>query len=130
MARNFYKENNEPIPAVVFELTAPGGFTKITDESELHELYLEKYVERQFDGVEYYNEFRATLYIEMLNGTNTQSETFLLENHLSELQGELISGNWLTAQNTLINLPLSGIYNQTMKNEIQNTVDDYVSNKY
>ena len=130
MARKFYKENNESIPAIVFENNAPEGFTEITDENELHELYLDKYAERQNDGMQYCNEFRATLYMEMLKGTNTESETFLLENHLANLKDELISGNWLTAQNTLENLPLLGIYDATMQNEIKSHVDQYVIDNY
>jgi len=48
--RKFYKEDNEAIPAIVFELSAPVGFTEITDNAEIKELYLIQYQSRIDDG--------------------------------------------------------------------------------
>lgn len=130
MSRKFYIEDNEAIPSIVFENSAPIGFTEIIDQNKLKELYQLKYNERTKDGHDYYNSLRTDLYLDIVNGTVTDTDAFLLENHVKNLKDELISGNWLTAQYVNSNLALSGIYNQVMKDEIQNYIDNYVLNNY
>ncbi len=130
MARKFYKEDNEAIPAIVFELSAPVGFTEITDNAEIKELYLIQYQSRIDDGKSWVLDFTADLYIDVLNGTYTDADAIDLERHISDLYNQLSNGWWLTAQNTNQGLALSGIYNQTMKDELQSTIDDYVNDNY
>lgn len=130
MARKFWKEDNEAIPAIQFELTQPVGFTEITDASEIKTLYIGKYGQRIDDGQEYVLDFTADKYIDVLNGVYTDVEVFALESHIKDLYGELNNGWWLTAQNTNSSLSLSGIYNQAMKDSIQGIIDDYVTNNY
>ena len=130
MPRKFYKEDNEIIPAIVYELTTPSGFTEITDNEELKRLYIGLYKQREIDGSSYFEDFRADLIMGIIAGTHTDLEVFSLETHVKYLQDEIILGNWLTAQNINTNLSLSGIYNQVMKDEIQNYIDTYISNNY
>ena len=130
MSRKFYKEENEELPAVKFELSAPVGFTEITDPAEIKELYLIQYQERISDGSNFVLNFTADMYINVLNNVYTPSEVFELENHIKELYSELKNGFWLTAQNTNLGLPLVGIYTDVMKTEIQNILDTYVSENY
>ena len=130
MARKFYKENNEALPAIAYELTAPADFTEITDSNELKALFNKKYKERTQDGQDYYNNFRSDLYIDITNGTITDAEAFALEAHIKPVSDNLLTGNWLTAQNSNTNLTLSGIYDQTMKDEIQADIDNYIANNY
>ncbi|NIO45018.1 MAG: hypothetical protein GTO02_16625 [Candidatus Dadabacteria bacterium] len=130
MARKFYIEDNEAIPSIVFDLNAPLGFTEIIDANKLKELYKNKYNERTKDGQEYYNSFRTDLYLDIVNGSITETDAFLLEQHIKQLSDNLMTGNWLTAQNTNQNLTLSGIYDQAMKDEIQNYIDTYITNNY
>ncbi len=130
MARSFYIEDNVAPPSISFELTAPSGFTEITDEATLQSLYEGKYNDRTEDGANYYNEFRTAVYLKILNETYTPTEAFLLEIHVKDLKEELTTGNWLTAQNVNTNLALSGIYTQAMKDELQSTIDAYVTNEY
>ncbi len=130
MARKFYKEDNEAIPAIKFELTQPTGFTEITDTIELKSLFIGKYKQREIDGIDYFEEFRADLYLDILNGTYTDTEVFALETHLNELQLSVITGSWLTAKNKNTSLALSGIYDQAMKDEIQADIDTYVNDNY
>jgi len=130
MARKFYRENNEPIPAIVFELSAPTGFTEITDQSEIKLLYIKQYRIRIEDGQNWVLDFTAERYLDVLNGIYTDVEIFALESHTKDLYNELNNGWWLTAQNTNQNLSLSGIYDQTMKNEIQATINQYINENY
>lgn len=130
MARSFYKEDNQAIPAIAYELTQPSGYTQITDNEELKRLYIGLYNQRQQDGISYFDDYRANIMMDIIAGTYTETEVFNLETHIKNLQDEVILGNWLTAQNTNNNLALSGIYNQAMKDQIQSDIDDYVSNNY
>ncbi|MEK0370915.1 MAG: hypothetical protein QQN55_07155 [Nitrosopumilus sp.] len=130
MPRKFYKEDNEAIPAIKFELTQPIGFTEITDSAEIKELYLRQYQYRILDGQEYVQDFTADTYIKVINGIYTDQEAFQLEAHIKDLYQELNNGWWLTAQNTNTNLALLGIYNQILKDEIQAKFDLYVSENY
>jgi len=130
MARKFYKEDNESIPAIVYELSQPTGFTEITDSEELKILYIGLYKQREQDGINYFEDFRANLMMDVIAGTYTSQEVFDFEVHVKYLQDEIMIGNWLTAQSINQNLSLSGIYTQTIKDEIQNYIDNYVANKY
>ena len=130
MPRKFYTEDNEAIPAIKFELSQPIGFTEITDQAEIKELYLRQYQYRILDGQEYVQDFTADTYIKVINGIYTDVEAFQLEAHIKDLYQELNNGWWLTAQNTNTNLALLGIYNQILKDEIQAKFDLYVSENY
>ena len=130
MPRKFYKENGEALPAIVFELEQPAGFTEITDPAEIKELYLTQYLLRIDDGKNFVLNFTADMYINVINGVYTDVEVFALENHIKNIYDELNNGFWLTAQNTNQNLSLSGIYTQTLKDEIQLTLDNYVNANY
>ena len=130
MPRKFYKENGEQIPDIVFELSAPAGFTEITDAAEIKTLYLERYQLRIEDGSSYVIDFTADVYVNVLNGVYSDIEAFELEAHIKELYSELNNGLWLTAKNTNSNLPLLGIYDQILKDEIQARLDAYVFENY
>ena len=130
MARKFYKEDGQQIPAICFELTAPTGFTEITDPVEIKRLYVIEYNKRQADGQQFVIDFTADLYIDIINGVYTEAEVFALEGHIGQIYADLNNGWWLTAQNENQNLSLSGIYTQTMKDDIQSILDNYVNDNY
>lgn len=130
MARKFWKEDNEAIPAIKFELTQPIGFTEITDGQEIKELYKIQYSYRISDGKNYVLDFTTDKYIDVLNEIYTEAEVFALENHIKDLYDQLNNGWWLTAQNTNSSLSLSGIYTQVMKDQIQLDLDTYITNNY
>jgi len=130
MPRQFYKEDGELLPAIEFALSQPAGFTLITNTEEIKFLYLIQYKQRIADGKDYVLNFTADKYIEVLDGVYSEAEVFALESHIKDLYGELNNGWWLTAQNTNSILPLSGIYNQAMKDEIQLVLNNYVNDNY
>ena len=130
MARKFYKENNEAIPAIKFDNSLPVGFTEITDETEIKRLYKIQYGYRISDGKNFVLDFTTDKYVDVLNGTYTEAEVFALENHIKDLYDQLNNGWWLTAQNTNSVLILDGIYNQAMKDSIQTVINEYVTNNY
>lgn len=130
MARKFYKEDNQQLPAIEFVETQPVGFTEITNADEIKRLYILQYSERKSDGQQFVVDFTADLYIDVLGGTYTEAEVFALEEHIGNIYADLNNGWWLTAQNANQNLSLAGIYTQVMKDDIQDTIDDYVTNNY
>ena len=130
MARKYYIEDNEAIPAICFEESQPVGFTLITDQAQLHDLIKGQYIQRSDDGANYYNDFRTDRYMDILNDVYTDAEVFALESHLENLGIQIATGNWITAQNTNSNLSLVGIYTQVMKDEIQAEIDLYISLNY
>lgn len=130
MPRKFYKEDGEQIPAIVFELDAPVGFTEITEQEEIKTLYILQYQYRIADGKKFVLDFTADIYIDVLNGVYSEIEAFQLEAHIKELYSELNNGLWLTAKNTNSNLEILGIYTQQLKDEIQATLDAYVFENY
>jgi hypothetical protein len=130
MSRKFYKENIEILPAIKFELTAPVGFTEITDAAEIKRLYILQYQKRILDGKNFVLDFTADMYINVINGVYTSLEVFELENHIKDIYDQLNNGFWLTAQNTNQNLSLLGIYTDQMKNDIQTILDNYVNENY
>jgi len=130
MARKFYKEDNQQIPAIEFVEVQPVGFSEITDAEEIKRLYVLEYNKRKTDGQQFVIDFTADLYIDVLSGTYTETEVFLLETHIGEIYSDLNNGWWLTAQNASQSLALSGIYTQTMKDEIQAILDNYVNDNY
>ncbi len=132
MARKFYIQDTTETsyPPIKFALTQPTGFVEITDPIKLKDLYQIQYGYRINDGKQYVLDFTTDRYLDVLNGTYTEAEVFALENHIKDLYDQLNNGWWLTAQNTNSSLSLSGIYDQTMKDEIQTILDDYVTNNY
>ena len=130
MARSFYKEDGEAIPAIQFVETQPVGYTLITDTTELRRCYVNQYRQRELDGRDWFEEFRSDLMMDIISAVYTPTEVFLLEQYLKALTENVIAGSWLTAQSISTNLVLSGIYDQVMKDEIQNRIDIYVTNNY
>jgi len=130
MARKFYKEDNQQIPSIEFVEIQPVGFTEITNADEIKRLYILQYSARKADGERFVIDFTADLYIDVLGGIYTESEVFALEEHIGSIYADLNNGWWLTAQNANQNLTLSGIYTQSMKDDIQSILDNYVNDNY
>jgi hypothetical protein len=88
------------------------------------------YEGRSNDGFSYFEDFRGDLIIKHVQGVYTYAQINDLEIHVKLVQDELILGNWLTAQSANQNLSLSGIYNQTMKDEISDYINSYILENY
>jgi hypothetical protein len=130
MAKKFYIEENESIPAIIFAETSPVGFIEITDQDELKKLHAQRYKDSHDDGVEYVRNYTAQLYLDIINGIITTNDAFIFEVYTESLLKQIESGHWLTAKNTNENLTLSGIYDQERKDAIQSDIDLYISENY
>lgn len=130
MAKKWYIEDDEQLPAIVHSETQPEGYSLLTNEATILSQIEKAYKVRELDGSSFYNSFRSRLMREIELGNITPTDAFLVESHLKELKDNLITGNWLTAQSINASLPLSGIYDQDLKDEIQEGIDLYVANNY
>lgn len=130
MAKNYYIEDNEVVPAVIYAETQPIGYTLITDSVKLLELTMADYTIRQEDGIVFYNTFRSKLLLKIKAGEIQPIEAFTVEAYLKDLKDNLITGNWMTAQNICTNLALSGIFDQVLKDEILTGITNYVNANY
>lgn len=130
MAKKYFSEDDINGFSIAFEVTAPVGFTEITDQEQLKQLHMKRYVQLEKDGRDFYNGFRTKLYLEILNGNQTPSEAFVVETHLKTLGDNLNTGNWLTAQYENSTLSLVGAYDQALKDEVQTGIDAYILQNY
>ena len=137
MAKKFWiEEGAVNLPAVVFSESQPPPsadgkeFVELTDPAEIKQWYLTEYTYRIDDGTAYIKDFTADRYIDVVNGVYTELEAFALEAHIKDLYAALNNGWWLTAQNINSNLILDGIYDDIMKNNIQEVIDTYVIENY
>lgn len=130
MAKKFYKENIQLLPAVVYASECPQGFTEIIDAEEILHLTKENYVLKEIDGRDFYNTFRSRLLISIQNEEILASDAFAVESYLSMIKDNLISGNWLTAQYVCNSLPYQGIFNEALKTEILTGINNYINENY
>jgi len=130
MARRYYKEINQAIASIVFENEQPENFNLITDYDERKRLHSKRYKGAEKDGLQYFHDFQAELYIGIVDGDYMASDVVALQSHLKIVSGEIKEGSWLTAQLTLPTIPLSGIFDQAMKDKIQSDIDNYVLENY
>ncbi len=131
MARQYYREDNGDGGLEFWSANEVlTGFSLITNVGELKELHAARYEKNRTDGVDYYNHFQAGLYLDIVSEVYTVIEVVTLEAYLKSLADEIKSGSWLTAQNTITGLALSGIFTQSMKDEINNDINTYISDNY
>ena len=130
MSKKYYIEDDQSIPAIIFADSQPLGYSLITDYEERLTLHSNRYKNNENEGVDYFHIFQAKMYINIVDGIYTALEVIQLQSYLKTLSDEIREGSWLTAQATLPSMPLSGIFDQSMKDQIQSDVDEYVSQNY
>jgi len=116
--------------AIEFANTAPTPDYSLVTGSEKDNLWDEKYRERSEDGQTYYRESQRNMYLAIIDGIYTFSEVRDYESYTEKMANQIFKGDWLIAQDTCNNLPESGIFDTMKKAEIQNYIDNYVTNNY
>ena len=131
MARKHYIENRTTDPRTAYwnDNEVISGWNLITDRDTKKYLHGKRYAEAERAGINYFHKFQAELYLRITEGTPI-SEVLTLEGYVDKLVNELRSGSWLTAQGTNQALAISGLYDQTMKDEIQSDIDSYIVVNY
>jgi len=131
MPRIYYKEDNGDGG---LDFCNPGdqlpGFSPVSDLEELKALHAARYDGNREDGVSYYNELQAELYLSIVTGVYSVAQVVTLESYLKALGDEIKGGSWLTAQNTISNMAISGIFDQNFKDKTTNDINTYINENY
>jgi hypothetical protein len=130
MAKNYYIEDNEVLPAVQYCETKPEGYTLITDQAQLLKLTMQDYYQKEKDGKDFYNNFRSRLMLGIKSSTIVPADAYAAELHLADIKDNLISGNWMTASYLTSNKALAGIFTQELKDEILAGINGYIAANY
>ena len=131
MARAYYSEDNGGGGLEFWKAEEVlAGFSVITDAQTLCKLHAGRYDDNRQAGIEYYNTLQAGLYLDILDGTYTVIEVVTLETYLKALASEIVAGSWLTAQNSILGMDLSGIFDQAFKDKTTNDINTYINENY
>jgi len=142
MAKKFYKEDNDPIPSIIYSEVQPSvnldgnSYTEITDENELNDLYFKLDKKRIKDGKEYASRFKVDVFgVKYRSGIVTDQNIDYLYNKLAQLLIRLEDGSWNSAkyflENTLNTITQSDIdngYTQEIHDKILNDITTYLDN--
>lgn len=130
MAKKYYKEDDEDIPAIKYADAEPSGYTLIEGAAELLKLTKDTYRQRRSDGLEYVNTCLSIWRTKIMDSTYTEQQVADLEVYLSLMLGQVQCGAWKTGKDVLSGLALSGIFDQDMKDDIGDQLDIYITENY
>jgi len=133
MAKKFYEENNEAIPAVQFieEGSQPAGWVEVTDADRINTLTKKLYLQRELDGRELYEIIRAQLAEQFNSGSLTLADAHFIETKLINAKSFLITGDWATAQYELglLTVP-DNAYTQELHDMVTLSIETYMDLNY
>lgn len=132
MAKKFYEENNEPIPAVRFleEGSQPVGWVEVTSADRINTLTKKLYLQREQDGRALYDDIRAQLAKDFNSGELTLSDAHFIETKLVNAKSFLLTGDWATAEYELSLLVIEGAYTQELHDDINLNISNYMTLNY
>lgn len=89
------------------------------------------YYDKQVDGIDFYNDYRADIAYKYITEVYTQQEAIDVEIYLQDVGDALSKGNWITAKDLLeAKAAPEGVFDQTMKDEILLGINTYITNNY
>jgi len=132
MAKKFYEENNEAIPAVQFieEGQQPAGWVEVTNADRINTLTKKLYLQRELDGRNLYENIRAQLAEDFNSGSLTLADAHFIETKLINAKSFLLTGDWATAQFELSLLVIEGAYTQELHDDINLNITNYMNLNY
>ena len=132
MAKKFYEENNEAIPAVQFieEGQQPLGWVEVTNADRINTLTKKLYLQRELDGRNLYENIRAQLAEDFNSGSLTLADAHFIETKLINAKSFLLTGDWATAQFELSLLVIEGAYTQELHDDINLNITNYMTLNY
>ncbi len=141
MEKKFYKENNQDIPEIIYSETQPpvntdgNGYTEITDQAELSELYLKLNNKRSNWGKSYIALFKVENFGENYrDGNLSDSNIYYLYQKLAVLISVIEDGNIDCALfilnneiNTSTQADIDNGYTQEIHDSIVNDLTNYLN---
>jgi hypothetical protein len=126
------------------KVTITGDFT-LAEKTEIENYYIslplfeEDYVitqlmngyeKKQKDGHNYYNLKRSELVESIITAVRTEAEAFEIDTKLVNVKNALLTGDWKTAQTYLGLTVVEGAYTQSLKDEFDTEIQDYINANY
>ena len=141
MEKKFYKEDNQAIPEIIYSETQPpvnadgNGYTEITDQAKLSELYLKLNNNMKQLGRDYVSSFKVSSFgLLYRDGTLTDANINYLYNKLTQLLLRLEDGNFDSAKfllenelNTITQDDIDNGYTQAIHDQILNDITNYLN---
>jgi len=91
---------------------------------------MDGYEIKEKDGKKYYNQKRSELVDKINKSEITSADAFTIDTKLKDVKDSLRSGDWITAQTYLNTVTVEEPFTQTMKDEYNNEITDYITNNY
>ena len=91
---------------------------------------MDGYEIKEKDGKNYYNLKRSELVEKINKAEITEADAFTIDTKLKNVKDSLRSGDWITAQTYLGGVTVEGPFTQSMKDEYNNEITDYINNNY
>ena len=120
--------NDEPIQAIQDIIINKYNSLTIADITTFNVISI--YQKRQADGIDFFQEQRAHLYIKLTTSEITMPDAFFIELKLKNVKDYVITGDWLTAQNEINSVIVEGAYTQAIHDSIKDPIDAYVTANY
>ena len=93
-------------------------------------LIKKSYIEKEKDGLEYFQDQRAALVVQYQLGNYTESDLYDIEDEYDKVFKRLRRGDWKSAQNKLSNVTIGGAVTQAYHDSIVAYIDAYVLANY
>ena len=93
---------------------------------------MDSYVTKEKDGKRYYNKKRSQMVarIQDPDDTLTSEQAFQIDVKLQEVKNSLRTGDWITAKTYLGLTVVDAVYTQSIKDEYDAEIQDYINNNY
>ena len=126
------------------KVTITGDFT-LAEKTEIENYYISlplfeedylitqlmnNYDQKEKDGHNYYNLKRSELVESIITAVRTEAEAFEIDTKLVNVKNALLTGDWKTAQTYLGLTVVEGAYTQSLKDEFDTEIQDYINANY
>lgn len=81
-------------------------------------------------GIEYFNNYRASVVEDMIAETITEADAIALDRTLVAVKCFIIDGDWKTGRAELTDVVVDSVFTQTMKDSILSDFNTYIANNY
>ena len=117
-------------PFVWSENTPGQDYDDVTTTELLLKKIKSDYKTFEEDGVEYFEKIRADLVLLYKSGSKTAAEIFGIEAKLDETINKIRRGDWMTAQYEISLVTIEAPLDQTLYDEINNYIANYILENY
>lgn len=94
MSKKWWKEDNETIPAILFQELQPNGFSEITDPNELTQLRIRLNNDYKRWGIDYFTDFKISYFGNKLkSGELDESNINYIYDRLESVIFRLVNGD-------------------------------------